>query len=163
MDLIEELEKLNAMHSNGTLSDEEFQSAKDALLAKHQSAGTKFKHAVEEVSSDDTTWGTLIHLSQFCGYLIPLGGWVVPLTLWLVKRSDSRIVDLHGRIVINWLLSEILYGILFGVLCFIFIGIPLLAILLILGFIYPVVGAIKASSGETWNYPGSIRFFSLDV
>ena len=162
MNLIEELEKLNAMHSDGTLSDEEFHKAKDALLAKHQSTGQKFRQAVDEVSSDDSTWGILIHLSQFCGYIVIAGSWLIPLILWLVKRNESRMIDMHGRIVMNWLLSQLLYTFIFGLLCFIFIGFPLLAILGLLAIIYPIIGAVKASSGETWNYPGSIRFFSLD-
>lgn len=162
MTLIEELEKLNALHAGGSLSDEEFQKAKDALLASHQSAGQKFKQTVDEVSSDDNAWGVLIHLSQFCGYVLPLGGWIVPIALWLIKRSSSREIDLHGRIVMNWLLSEIIYGVLFGLLCFILIGFPFLIALGIVAFVYPIVGAIKASNGEIWNYPGSIRFFSLD-
>ena len=162
MNLIEELEKLNALHSSGALSNEEFQKAKDALLASHQSAGQKFKQTVDEVSADSSTWGLLIHISQFCGYLLPLAGWVVPLVLWLLKRNDSRIIDLHGRIVINWLISAMIYGILFGFLCIIIIGIPFVIILGILAIVYPIIGAIKASSGETWNYPGSIHFLSID-
>ncbi|MEE9369011.1 MAG: hypothetical protein V3V05_09125 [Pontiella sp.] len=72
MNLIEELEKLNALHSSSALSDEEFKTATDALLASHQSAGQKVKQVVDDVSSDADAWGVMIHLSQFCGYLIPL-------------------------------------------------------------------------------------------
>ncbi len=162
MNLIEELEKLNALHSSGALSDEEFQKAKDALLAKHQSAGQKIKQTVNEVSTDTATWGLLIHISQFCGYFLPLAGWIVPLLLWLLKRNESRVIDLHGRVVMNWLISELIYAILFGFLCIIVIGIPFIIILGILAVVYPIIGAIKASSGETWHYPGSIRFLSLE-
>ncbi|WP_372806595.1 DUF4870 domain-containing protein [Pontiella sp.] len=158
MDLIEELEKLDAMYNNGTLTDEEFVKAKDALLAKYQSSGQKFKQAVGDLSSDESVWGVLIHLSQFGGYLIPLGGWLLPICLWLIKRNDSETIDRHGRIVINWIISQLIYGILFTLLCFVLIGIPLLIVLGIVAFVYPIVGAVKASSGEVWDYPGNLRF-----
>ncbi len=161
MNLIEELEKLNSLHSSGALSDEEFQKAKDTLLASHQSAGQKFKKTVDEVSTDTSIWGMLIHISQFCGYFIPLAGWAVPLVLWLLKRNDSPVIDQHGRIVMNWLITEMIYAIIFGFLCIIVIGIPFIIILGILAVVYPIIGAIKASSGKTWHYPGSIHFLTL--
>ncbi len=34
-----------------------------------------------------------------------------------------------------------------------------LILLGVLGFIFTIIGAIKASNGEVWNYPLSIRFF----
>ncbi|MEE9369012.1 MAG: DUF4870 domain-containing protein [Pontiella sp.] len=75
-----------------------------------------------------------------------------------MKRNSSREIDIHGRIVMNWLLSEIIYGIIFGLLCFIVIGIPFIIALGIVAMIYPIIGAAKASCGETWNYPSSIHF-----
>ena len=86
----------------------------------------------------------------------------MPLTLWLVKKPDSHIIDKHGRIVMNWILSEIIYGIIFGLLCIIVIGIPFLILLGILAFVYPIVGAVKASAGVAWSYPGSIQFLSIE-
>ena len=162
MDLIEELERLNALHANGSISDEEFTKAKDALLAKHQSAGQKFRQAVDDASSDDSTWGVLIHLSQFCVFVFPPCGWIAPLGLWLAMRGRSNIIDLHGRVVMNWLLSELIYAVIFGFLCLLVIGIPFVIVLGILALIYPIIGAVKASSGDVWHYPGSIRFLSLD-
>lgn len=162
MNLPDELEKLNALHGSGALSDDEFKKAKDALLAKHQPAGQKIKQSIDDISSDDATWGLLIHVTQFCGYILPLAGWLVPLLLWVMKRKESRIIDLHGKVVINWLISELIYGIVFGFLCIIVIGIPFVIILGILMVIYPIIGAVKAGSGEVWPYPGSIRFLSLD-
>lgn len=160
MTLIEELEKLNALHTSGALSDEEFQQAKDALLSEHQSDGRQTGPTGGEVSSDENAWGVLIHLSQFCGYILPLGGWLLPLGLWLAMKDKSRTIDLHGRIVMNWLLSQLIYAVFFGFLSVVLIGIPFLVVLGILMLAYPVIGAIKASSGEIWSYPGSIRFLS---
>ncbi|VGO12297.1 hypothetical protein PDESU_00848 [Pontiella desulfatans] len=156
MNLIEELEKLEALHRNGALSDAEFREAKHALLTQHQGFAQSPSRGM--ASSDDELWGVLLHLSQFGGYLIPLGGWIIPIVLWLIKRNDSPVIDRHGRIVINWILTEIIYGIIFALLSIFVIGIPLLIILGILAFVYPIIGAVKASGGKTWDYPGNIHF-----
>jgi uncharacterized Tic20 family protein len=162
MEFVEELERLNTLRQNGALTDEEFKKAKEALLSRNQSAGQKIKQAVDDVSGGTETWGLLIHITQFCGYVLPILGWVVPMTLWLLKRNESAIIDKHGRVVMNWLISAMIYMIIFGFLCLIAIGIPFVIVLGILAILYPIIGAIKAGTGEVWNYPGSIRFLPIE-
>lgn len=43
------------------------------------------------------------------------------------------------------------------------LGVLLLPVILItvFNFIFTIIGAVKASSGEVWNYPLSIRFFKI--
>ena len=84
---------------------------------------------------------------------------MVPILLWQVKKNHSEMIDEHGKVVVNWLLSMLLYGFLFGLLCFVVIGIPLLILLGIASVIFPIIGGIKANDGIVWEYPGSIRFF----
>jgi len=71
-------------------------------------------------------------------------------------------IDKHGKIVVNWILTELILGIVFGLLCFILIGIPLLIILGVLGIVFPIIGGIKANNGEVWPYSLSVNFFRLD-
>jgi uncharacterized Tic20 family protein len=40
------------------------------------------------------------------------------------------------------------------------IGIPLLVAVAVLSIVFPIVAAIKASNGEVWKYPLTIRFFN---
>jgi uncharacterized Tic20 family protein len=162
MGIAEEIEKLNNLKQSGAISDDEYEKAKTSLLEKNQSAGEKFNRAVGQVSSDVNMWSMFIHLSQFCGYLIPLAGLIVPIVLWQVKKSESEIIDKHGRIVVNWIITELIYGFVFLLLCFVIIGIPLLIALGILSIVFPIIGAIKANNGEIWPYPLSIKFFQLD-
>ena len=70
-----------------------------------------------------------IHLSQLCGYLIPVLGWIVPIAIWFLKKDLSPKIDAHGTIVLNWILSELIYGMIFFLLSFILIGWPLLILL----------------------------------
>ncbi len=152
MSLANELEKLNNLKETGALSEPEYQQAKETLLAQNRSAQPL-------TVLDSNTWGVFIHLSQFLTYLIPLAGIIVPIILWQIKKKDSAIIDRHGKIVINWLLTEIILLIIAAPLCFILIGFPLLFLISAAAIIFPIIGAIKAGNGEIWPYPCSIRFF----
>ena len=99
-----------------------------------------------------------MHLSQFSGYVVPLAGLIVPIVLWQLKKAELPGIDAHGKVLVNWIISEILYAIGFVILVFVVIGIPLLIVLGILGIIFPIVCAIKANNGEVWRYPLSIPF-----
>jgi uncharacterized protein len=162
MSVADEIEKLNNLRRNGAISEEEYQRAKESLLKKNESMGEKFSNAARNMSSDENTWSMFIHFSQFCGYLLPLAGLIVPIILWQVKKNDSGFIDKNGRIVFNWIITEIILFFLFGILCFLLVGIPLLAALIVLGIVFPIIGGIKANNGDAWSYPFSIKFFRLD-
>jgi uncharacterized Tic20 family protein len=153
MGMAEEIERLNQLKQSGAISEEEFERGKQALLAGNQAGGRP---------PDLNMWGMFIHLSQFASYILPLAGLIVPIVLWQTKKNEGRIIDRHGRIVMNWLITELILGIVFVVLSFVVIGIPFLIALGIVGIIFPIIGAVKASNGEAWPYPLSIRFFRLD-
>lgn len=159
MGLAEEIAKLNDLKLSGAISEQEFQEAKASLLAKNRPAEQKFKATVDGLSSDVNMWGMLIHLSQFCGYIIPLAGFIVPIVLWQMKKDEAEILDRHGRIVVNWIITEFIFGIVFFLLVFLGIGILFLLILGALGIVFPIIGGIKANSGEAWPYPCSLSFF----
>lgn len=159
MGLVEELEKLKDLKQSGAISEDVYEETKARILDR-KSNGINYEN---RASPDENMWGMFIHLSQFCGYIIPFAGLITPIVLWQIKKEKSRILDQHGRIVVNWIITAFLIGILFGLLCFVFIGIPLLMILGLVGIIFPIIGGIKANSGEIWKYPCSIEFLSLDI
>ncbi|MEI7850221.1 MAG: DUF4870 domain-containing protein [Kiritimatiellales bacterium] len=152
MSLADEIQKLNDLKQSGAISEQEYQDAKESLLAKP--APTEPRPAL-----DVNTWGLFLHLSQFMAYVLPLAGLIVPLVLWQVKKDESAVIDRHGRIVMNWIFTEFILLLIIIPLCFILIGFPLLFILGVLGIVFPIIGAIKAGNGEVWPYPCSIRFF----
>ena len=162
MSVVDELEKLNDLKERGVISEEEYEETKASLLGRYRPAGKKLKDAMDKISVDTNVWGMFIHLSQFCGYVIPLAGLIVPIILWQVKKTESDIIDRHGRIVANWIITAFILGIIFGLLSLIVIGIPLLVALGVVAVVFPIVGGLKANNGEVWRYPGSIGFFKLD-
>ncbi len=159
MSIADEIEKLNDLRQAGALSEDEYQEAKEALLAKDHSSGRSFGQAVDDFSRDTNSWGMMIHLSQFCGYLVPLAGLIVPIVLWQMKKDEAEIIDRHGRVVANWIITEFILAIVFGLLCLVFIGIPLFIALAVVAIVFPIIGGVKASNGEVWTYPFSLKFF----
>jgi len=162
MSVADEIEKLNNLRRNGAITEEEYQKAKDSLLRQNETMGEKVGNMERNISSDENTWSMIIHFSQFCAFILPLAGLIVPIILWQVKKNDSMFIDKNGRIVVNWIITEIILFIMFGILCFLLIGIPLVAALIVLSIVFPIIGGIKSNNGVAWSYPFSIKFFALD-
>lgn len=103
------------------------------------------------------TWAMILHLSCLAGYAVPLAGLIAPIVIWQVKKEEMPELDAHGKTVANFLISMIIYAFVAGILTFLLIGIPLLFALMAIAVVYPIIGGIKANSGELWSYPGIIR------
>ncbi len=101
----------------------------------------------------------LMHLSQFAGYLIPFGGFVMPLVMWLTNRENSELVDTHGKNIMNWIISSVIYAVVGAILIAIIIGIPILIALGVCSIIFTIIGAVRANQGIVYAYPLSITFF----
>ena len=59
---------------------------------------------------------TLIHLSTFSKYFIPLGNFLLPLIMWTVNKNHPFINE-HGRQAINFQLSVLMYSLVVGIIC----------------------------------------------
>jgi len=113
---------------------------------------------VSEQVNNERQYAMFIHFSQFTGLIVPLLGWILPLILWQTKKNTSAYIDNHGKIVMNWIISSIIYAIVCGILSLLVIGLFLLIALGICSLVFIIIGAIKANNGETWPYPLSIPF-----
>jgi len=117
------------------------------------------KNAV--VVREDRNLLVITHLSQYLDFITGFGGLIVPLVIWLTTKDSVIGMDEHGKSVINFQLTLILYLVIGipGILLF-GIGILLLIFAGILSIVMPAVNAIKASNGESPSYFGTIRFIS---
>jgi len=156
--IADEMERLKKLHQSGAMSEEEYTRAKDALL-KGASAQLPPESPLTR-EQRVRQWALFLHLSLLAGFIVPLAGLVVPIVIWQVKKIELPELDAHGKIVVNWMLSLLIYAAISALLVLVVIGIPLLIAVGILGVIFPIVGGLKASSGETWRYPLSIKFLS---
>jgi len=161
MSVADEIAKLDALRQSGAITEEEYEKLKTALLEKQVSSSPDAVH-ISIPSFNVNNWAMFIHLSQFCGYVIPLAGFIVPIVLWQLKKEEDPVIDLHGKIVANWLITEFIMAVVFVFLCAFMIGIPLVMALAVAALALPIIGGIRANNGEAWPYPLSIRFFPLD-
>ena len=103
-------------------------------------------------SGNDKIWSMLCHISTFLGV-----GFVLPLIVYLAMKEDSHYVRSNAREALNFHISLLIYGICCIPLIFVVIGIPLLVLLGIGSLVLSIVGAIRASNGETYHYPLTLR------
>lgn len=103
----------------------------------------------------------ITHLSQLLDLVTIVGGFVVPLILWLVKRDEVIGMDEHGKSILNFRISMFIY-LLMCIPLILFFGLGLLGFLVIgiFYFIFPIINAIKASNNQAPSYPMSIQFLS---
>jgi len=101
----------------------------------------------------------LTHLSQLLDFVTGIGGFLVPLIIWLIKKDEVFDMDRHGKAILNFRISMFIYLLIcvpaillfgLGILGFIVIGIFYL--------IFPIINALRASNNQPPNYPLSIQF-----
>jgi uncharacterized protein len=127
------------------------------------------------LSSELRGWAIAAHLG---GLVIGLStaavfGFVGPLLVWLFKRDEHPFTDHHAKESLNFQLTVLLVlvlsvalaipALIFGVLT-LGIGLVLLGVLAVVAvvawIVLPIIGAVKASNGEGYRYPLTIRFVS---
>ncbi len=158
MNIAEEIQRLQDLRDKGALSEEEFVKAKAAILNPPTTPTPSASAAMtpERQAEQERLWGMLMHFSLLLTYAFI--GIVLAIVIWQVKKKELPGIDPHGKNVVNWIITELIYGFISLLLCFIFIGIPMLFVLGILGIVFPIIGGIKANNGEVWKYPLSIQF-----
>lgn len=103
----------------------------------------------------------ITHLSQLVTLLTGFGSLILPLILWVTQKEKVYQMDAHGKNIINFQLSLIVYCIICVPLILLF-GLGLLGFIIlgIIAVVFPVINAIRASNGETPKYPLSFDFIS---
>ena len=155
MNLAQELERLDQLRVSGSLSNAEFQAAKEKLLGRETQPPFKISDSTI-YGIDERTYCTLMHASQLL--VFSAVGIVVPVLMWILGKDKSDMVNRHGNRMMNWIISGFIYAIVSGILMFVVIGIPMAIAVAIMSFVFPILAAIKANSGEIWSYPLSIKF-----
>jgi uncharacterized Tic20 family protein len=108
------------------------------------------------IAPEERTLAALTHLSGLAGYVVPLGGVVVPIVIWAVK-SDSKVISSIAKqaLILNVIVFLLIAGtailwltiLLIPVVVFFWVLLGLAALAL------PIVGAIKALDGAFYRYP----------
>lgn len=108
------------------------------------------------IAPEERALAAWAHLSGLSGYVIPLGGILVPIVIWAVKK-DSPIVSSVAKQAILLNVAVFLAIAVTVILWITIILIPLVllfwALLGIAAVALPVVGAIRAWDGLYYRYP----------
>ena len=109
-------------------------------------------------TSEQKQMGLFLHLSQLANIIIPFAGVVAPIVIWQTQKEKMPALDAHGKMVVNWIISSLIYWIASGVLAIVLIGFLGMLALVVMGIVFPIIGGIKANNGELWEYPLTIKF-----
>lgn len=101
-------------------------------------------------------WAMFIHFSILAGWAIPIAGLIVPILLWQLKKDDLPGIVPHAHIVLNWIITSLVYGVICLILSLVLIGILGFMVLGLVTVIFAIIGGLKANDGEVWEYPGTI-------
>lgn len=108
---------------------------------------------------EDNQMLVMTHLSQLLDFITGIGGFIVPLILWLTQKDKVAGMDMHGKMILNFQISLFIYSIVSIPLILLFgLGFLLLVLIGLIALILPIMNAIKVSNGEMPYYPLTIEF-----
>lgn len=111
--------------------------------------------ATQVSDKDARQWAAITHLSALVGLLgNGIGFLLAPLVIWLIKRNDHPFLDDQGKEAVNFQITMLLAALVGGALTVVLIG---FVILIGVAILMPIVAAMKASEGEAYRYPLTIR------
>jgi len=115
-----------------------------------------------DVTVEEANWAVAAALLSFAGFLgFPVMMNVLgPAAVWFVKRDDSEFIEHHAREAMNFQISMWLYAWGVWLLTFVLIGWLLVLPLLIFDVVVVIIAALRASRGELYQYPLSLRLVS---
>jgi len=100
--------------------------------------------------ADQRQWALFSHLGAIFSF-------VVPLVIMLTKGNESPFVRQQAVEALNFGLTMLIATFVVVILCFVLVGFLLLPFLLVLHFLFPILGAVAVNRGEAYRYPVSVR------
>jgi uncharacterized Tic20 family protein len=105
------------------------------------------------MSKEARQWAMILHFSLLAGFVIPFAGLLAPILIWQLKKEDLPEIVPHAHVVLNWIITGLVYWVICFILFFVLIGIPLMIVLALATVAFSIIGGIKANDGELWEYP----------
>jgi uncharacterized Tic20 family protein len=103
-------------------------------------------------NADEKNLALLMHVLSLVGF-----GLIGTLIVWLLKKESSPYLDKHGRELLNFQISLMIYVLASFLLVFILVGIPLLIVIGLGSLVLTIISLIKASEGKIYRFPLTIR------
>lgn len=129
--------------------------------AADQTAGADRSNIEVELDRDARVLGMLCHLLAACGFVVPFGGVIGPLVMWLVKKDEVAFVDFHGKESLNFQITVLipvlpLVAMLFVpfVNCLAWVALVGLAVT---NLVFIILACLSTHEGNFYRYPVSLR------
>ena len=106
--------------------------------------------------ADERTWAGAAHWSAIVASIVVLA-FLGPLIVLLVKGNDSPFVRRQAVESLNFQLTILIAAVVSFALVFVVVGVILLPLVGLAWLVFTIIGAVKASSGEDYRYPVSLR------
>ena len=117
---------------------------------------TEMTETAPTINPEERGLAAITHLSGLAGYIIPFGGVIVPIIIWMVKSESAVIAGIAKQaLLLNVIVFVVFLATVFLLLTIILIPLVILFwIALGIGaLVLPIVGAIKANQGDYYRYP----------
>lgn len=111
----------------------------------------------QPLAPDSRNWALAAHLSAFAAVIIPLP-FLGPLIVWLIRRDVDPYSAEHAKEALNFNITATIAYIVSIILIFVVVGFLLLLAVAIVWLVLVIMAAVKASNGESYRYPLTIRF-----
>ncbi|KJH84595.1 MULTISPECIES: DUF4870 domain-containing protein [Pseudomonadaceae] len=109
---------------------------------------------IPQPSSQARQWAMFCHYSAFFWFLVPMIGNVLgPLIVWQLKKDMDPFVDEQGKEALNFQITFSILLMICGVLAWILIGFPLMALISVVALVLVVIAGIRANEGKPYRYP----------
>ena len=108
------------------------------------------------IAPEERTLAAFTHLSGLAGYIIPLGGVLAPIVIWVVKSDSAAISSIAKQAIILNVVTflSIIVGIALLITVLLLpLGVLLMCGMGLLALVLPIVGALKANGGVYYRYP----------
>jgi len=112
------------------------------------------------LTPDERTWGGAAHWTALVAGLFGGLSFLGPLIVMLVKGNDSPWIRRQSVESLNFQISIMIYAIVSAILIIALVGLILLPIVGIFWLVFTIIGSVKASAGEDYRYPLTIRMVS---
>ncbi len=110
-------------------------------------------------TSDERNWAMAAHLASFLAAWFALG-LLAPLAVLLFKGNSSGFVRRHAIESLNFQINALVYTVALVILALLLIGFLLLPVYGLFYLICVILGSVRASAGDDFRYPLTIRFIS---
>jgi uncharacterized Tic20 family protein len=121
-----------------------------------------------DLTQEDRTWALASHVGTLVTAWFAFG-FLAPLLVMLLK-NDSPFVRRHAVESLNFQISLLIYGVVGTIVAIVltlvtfgiglFVIIPVVAVLALIVLVLIIVATVKASNGEDYRYPLTLRFIS---